>query len=1068
MSAPNGDIRSPADARKANAVLEHGSRAVTGLTGMYLLVAAAVSSSWLIGFFEFSFVWAFLLIAGLFLIWKAKISKIIKQHLNLEESALYRRRAFRQNETAEWLNFLLNRWWVFSSYSIEQLIKRRLDERLWDIKPQFLDSLELNTFNTGDQTPNIRNVQVFEYCEGAPGGHKPISWSNVNKPPAGLDKMSSYQLVVQCDLQLLAEDFRMIFRARVGSKKVNIGFDIAVEDLQLSGTMQAILHMSMDVPFPHITKATMSFVEKPDVTFNLRMMKALQMMEVPLLKSWIHTNVMEGFTKAMVDPASLDLTLAKAGPVEISRRTHKQPTAQGVLTIHVKGTPPKDPAPEDVRYTVLRIGDRKRQTYEVPATEEWDDVCTFFIYNLAREEILIKSKCKRLLTSTTLEQTTVNLSSFPFQVKSFAEKTVENKDGSQLQLKLQYTALPVINLEAAEVEKRKKVTERAGVMYVCIHGASNVKVADKTGASDPYCVLFCNRRRILTTPYVPATRNPHWESWVEFFVGDFTECTYSFFVFDWDGSNTIDDDFLGIAHLSLSKDQTAMVKRTLTLGYNRPEEGFVPDKKCGQITISSVFRPVASVAKSERFRDIKTSSRADDYLYKEDLMSPASVNESKFRLPPSYLEDKENHHEQSGDGHRSVAAAAAYMDDILEDKLIAELTIMQGKDMVAMDRNGFSDPFCIVSMDGKKVFTTSVKKKTLFPKWNEIVTLEMKNEGSLMTIDVFDKDMISKDFMGKVTLTAEKLKELSLKGGADWIPLERTKTGKLQLKCNVISKDMLKSGAGSPDGDVFDPPENTRKASIPAMVLDSTHLSSSVNSSYTSPPRGKNNESLSPFGSTQLRRSASDVNVDKSVKEDHPDGNERYNSLPRRGSPDRRRSAPAMKQTLSVNSVNVYPKDRSDTASINSTTSMSDKLFGVKGTVHRAKGLDAGGEDVYCKVRLEQPGSRVSLFHGSRVIGKSKTLPPSSAHFVVNFEIDRGHGVSPDATLTFDIKRSSKEHIATKGYTLREILCESEGVCTWLTLDHGIELEVSLSTSQPTPHIRRRKILKNLSFRKDK
>lgn len=44
--------------------------------------------------------------------------------------------------------------------------------------------------------------------------------------------------------------------------RVNIGFDIAVEDLQLSGTMQAILHMSMDVPFPHITKATMSFVEK--------------------------------------------------------------------------------------------------------------------------------------------------------------------------------------------------------------------------------------------------------------------------------------------------------------------------------------------------------------------------------------------------------------------------------------------------------------------------------------------------------------------------------------------------------------------------------------------------------------------------------------------------------------------------------------------------------------------------------------------------------------------------------------------------------------------------------------
>ena len=31
------------------------------------------------------------------------------------------------------------------------------------------------------------------------------------------------------------------------------------------------------------------------------------------------------------------------------------------------------------------------------------------------------------------------------------------------------------------------------------------------------------------------------------------QSTYSFFVYDWDGTNTIDDDFLGVAHLSLRK-----------------------------------------------------------------------------------------------------------------------------------------------------------------------------------------------------------------------------------------------------------------------------------------------------------------------------------------------------------------------------------------------------------------------------------------------------------------------------------------------------------------------------------
>nr|KAG5694610.1 hypothetical protein BaRGS_015023 [Batillaria attramentaria] len=628
----------------------------------------------------------------------------------------------------------VDQWWVFSSYSIEQLVKKRLDERLWDIKPPFLDSLELNAFTTGEQTPSLRNVQVFEYCEGVQGGHKPITWFNISKPPAGLDKMSSHQLVVQCDAQLMAEDFRMIFRARMGTKKVNVGFDMAVEELQVS-------------------------------------------------------------------------------------------------------------AAEDVRYTVLKIGDRKRQTLDVPATEEWSDVCTFFIYNLGKEEITIKSKCKRLLTSTTLEQKTVNLSSFPFQVKSFADTSLELKDGSQLELKMQYTALPTVNLEAAEVEKRSKVTEVAGVMYVCIHGASNVKPADKTGASDPYCVLFSNRRRN----------------------------TYSFFVFDWDGSNTIDDDFLGVAHLSLRKEETSVVKRTLTLGYNRPDEGFVPDKRCGQITVSLVFRPVASVAKSERFRDLLESFKGDEYLYREDLMSPATV-----------------------------------------DNLVRKCSGF-----------GFSDPFCIVSMNGKKVFTTSVKKKTLFPKWNEMVTLEMKQEDAMLTIDVFDKDMISKDFLGKVTLTAEKLKELSVKGTPEWFVLERANTGKLQIKCQVISKDTLKSVPESPGSlDISDPFDSPQKrTSVPTM----------------------NRRQLLPFH----------------AKQQHDVPSFTWSVLPN-----------------GVNSVNVVQKDQTDTASIDDGKGETDLLNTTAETV---------------------------VFEG-----------PSG--------VDRGHGISADAVLVFDIKHSSREHVATKGFSLRQIL----------------------------------------------
>ena len=83
---------------------------VVGLTGIFLLVSIVVSISWLIGCLSFSFVWVLILIACLFMVWKSKISRIVKHHLNVKETVLYRKRAFRHNESAEWLNFVLNRW----------------------------------------------------------------------------------------------------------------------------------------------------------------------------------------------------------------------------------------------------------------------------------------------------------------------------------------------------------------------------------------------------------------------------------------------------------------------------------------------------------------------------------------------------------------------------------------------------------------------------------------------------------------------------------------------------------------------------------------------------------------------------------------------------------------------------------------------------------------------------------------------------------------------------------------------------------------------------------------------
>ena len=48
--------------------------------------------------------------------------------------------------------------------------------------------------------------------------------------------------------------------------------------------------------------------------FAIRMLRAVQMMDIPLLKSWIHSLVMDGLTQALVDPGKVDIRVEPTGP----------------------------------------------------------------------------------------------------------------------------------------------------------------------------------------------------------------------------------------------------------------------------------------------------------------------------------------------------------------------------------------------------------------------------------------------------------------------------------------------------------------------------------------------------------------------------------------------------------------------------------------------------------------------------------------------------------------------------------------------------------------------------------
>lgn len=83
---------------------------ISQLLGIYFLVVLAISTAWVLGTFQMAFYWTFLLSGIIFVIWRTKLRQILRNKIFALECLIHRKRALRQNESSEWLNFILNRW----------------------------------------------------------------------------------------------------------------------------------------------------------------------------------------------------------------------------------------------------------------------------------------------------------------------------------------------------------------------------------------------------------------------------------------------------------------------------------------------------------------------------------------------------------------------------------------------------------------------------------------------------------------------------------------------------------------------------------------------------------------------------------------------------------------------------------------------------------------------------------------------------------------------------------------------------------------------------------------------
>nr|XP_045621032.1 uncharacterized protein LOC123772105 isoform X4 [Procambarus clarkii] len=740
-------------------------------SGVLVLLVGVVVGAWVLGACGASWAWLMVSMGVTWALVSGALQRAAEDATRYESLRLHRRRALQADETCEWLNLLVNRWWVFSSASIFARVKAALDPRLNDAKPAFLEAISLKQLSLGDRTPVLRSVRAWDISSTA-GGIEGMPRRQLcpARPPPGLAHAPTHTLAIMCDLALDSDSFSAVLAARIGGKGVGVDLDVGVEKLAVLGRVVVTATLDMEAPFPHLTRLALSFTEKPQVWFSVRILKAVQMMEVPVLKTWLHSLVMDALSTAWVDPGQLEINIHSTDVIVPETRPGDT-LAQGVLTVilwTIKAT--TGVGIDEDKWVVVMVDGQQHVTPAI-TTPRWQEACSF----LSRDSVAEKGREGYRGKCAVTSSSAAVYSTQPCQPRLSPPRTPDGQP------------------------------RRCWVLYIMVHGADNITTTTDYPPS-PYCLIFSNRRKVKTTHYVCECGSPRWECGVEVLVRDIAAVTLALAVCSLP-RGTQDTELLGLASLSLATVELPMVHRQLPLTRSLPTPGGVTSSTSspGMVTVSVVFRSVPSVAgcnisSADLGSDRGPPSTVSLPPLSQPSPTPTSGCQRRSSLPLADDDDLAFKKRVNTPWYsqatrllgttRDGESGTQDIGDIIASGLgLMELTIIRARDLVAKDLNGYSDPYCVVKVSGEVKYRTRVKKKTLNPEWEESLMTHLPKHPDALAITLWDHDAFGRDFLGSVSLREADVRQMSLGDAPVWCALDGAKSGQLEIRVKVISDD---------------------------------------------------------------------------------------------------------------------------------------------------------------------------------------------------------------------------------------------------------------------------------------
>nr|XP_040127831.1 multiple C2 and transmembrane domain-containing protein 1 isoform X6 [Ictidomys tridecemlineatus] len=306
---------------------------------------------------------------------------------------------------------------------------------------------------------------------------------------------------------------------------------------------------------------------------------------------------------------------------------------------------------------------------------------------------------------------------------------------------------------------------------ITLRRGQSLAARDRGGTSDPYVKFKIGRKEVFRSKIIHKNLNPVWEEKACILIDHLREPLY-IKVFDYDFG--LQDDFMGSAFLDLTQlDLNRPTDVTLTL-----KDPHYPDHDLGIILLSVILTP-----KEGESRDVQSSIHS--FLHwriceiKTMLMRKSWKRSSKFQTQSLRLSDQ----------HRKSHLWRG----------IVSITLIEGRDLKAMDSNGLSDPYVKFRL-GHQKYKSKIMPKTLNPQWREQFDFHLYEErGGIIDITAWDKDAGKRDdFIGRCQVDLSSLSreqthklELQLEEGEGHLVLLVTLTASATVSISDLSVNSL-------------------------------------------------------------------------------------------------------------------------------------------------------------------------------------------------------------------------------------------------------------------------------------